>query len=177
MEYQDDGLAWNEESDLSFSKVELVFSSPNPDIAIIKATVDVVDGLDLPVPLKISSDCNEAPLQTLYGIGFPDISLRNQSETQIFKRWSKGIATEFLFSNQFGNGRNEFLASTVDGLPGSSGGPVINERGEILNIMKASGSVEQNNYIYTGNEATGSLDWQMLGVRCNLLKSTERYFR
>ena len=80
------------------------------------------------------------------------------------KRWSKG--------DYVGLGRAEFrgvtsiyIASTVDSLPGNSGGPVVDQGGVLVGVVAKGVAGEENNFRYDVDPQKRD-DWQTFLVPC-----------
>ncbi len=152
---------------LRFNSVYVVANSDSSDLALI-AVAARKETANLLRPLGVSQSCNVQVREPLYFIGFSNTSLRQSSkERQTYnsnvlkKRWSEGVFVKY---------RNDLIATSVDALQGASGGPILNQSGAVVGVMKESSSVERNKYSYTGNEQPGQLDWTSSGVRCNYLQ-------
>ena len=81
------------------------------------------------------------------------------------KRWSRG---EFV-----GLGRAEFraitstyIASSVDSLPGNSGGPVVDEAGVLIGVVAQGTASEENDFRYDVDPQKKD-DWQTFLVPCD----------
>lgn len=145
------------EDSVNYGGVEIIKRSSNPDLAILKVTV--LRSVRTPRPLKIASSCFGANTNRLYAIGYPGTNLRTAPGSQeiadkdwTFKRWSSGYSTGAAVK-QTSVGRAVLEGTTIDALPGNSGGPVINSSGEVMGVMK--GTDETAGFAYTGSESSG----------------------
>jgi hypothetical protein len=160
-----------------FGNVQVLKKSANPDLALLKVIVPMNNQLFLPPPIKIIETCNQPSRQRLFSLGFSDTSLRNdpnslpiENKEYVYKRWSEGIAVEEDKFN-FKGVETNLLTTTIDALSGGSGGPVLNERGELVAVMKASASIYENGYKYDGNEDPNALDLTSMAVSCQEVKT------
>ncbi len=151
------------------ANVEVLKLSSKPDLALLRVVVKS-QGMPLPKALFISPKCSLSIGDQLYAVGFPNMTLRRAPQTQILelkntiiKRWSSGI---FVGTVDTREGKNLLLGTTVDSLVGNSGGPYLNEQGEVVGLAQLSASVSENNYQYTGIEILGQLDWQSEAITC-----------
>lgn len=170
-------LSDNEIRTIVLKNVSVVHALINPDLALLKVTVNKNFAAKL-TQLPLSSSCSVQLRQSLYTIGFSDTSLRNDPHSKpiynkntIVKRWSEGVFTGYNKSNgQDPRGIQYWIGTSIDVLSGGSGGPILNEYGEVVGVIQQSASVSENKYVYDGNEKPDSLDWQSNGVRCEFLK-------
>ena len=101
--------------------VERVYLDDAYDVAVVK--VEAAASLRIGEPLAVDDKCDRALHREIYAVGFPGVGKRRSlGLKREEKRWSKG--------DYVGLGRAEFrgttsiyIASTVDLLPGNSGGP------------------------------------------------------
>jgi S1-C subfamily serine protease len=175
MVHQSDGLHLESLSGV-FKDVEVVSLSKNPDLALLRVSVPA-DAKNLPEPLRISPTCEMKIGERLFTIGFSDPfyrtypgSLPIADQKSIFKRWSKGIFTGYTKSDDRNDeNTNHWIGTSVDGLEGGSGGPVLNENGQVVGAIKNLASLRSNQYRYDGNENADHLDWQSNAVECRYL--------
>lgn len=156
-----------------FDQVDVISRAVNPDIALLRVKTRFHREFN---PISLPSNCDLSVGATLYSIGFPSTSDRTNpsalsiSEKEIeTKRWSQGIYVD-RFHKSDDTGRRLYIGTTTDSLSGVSGGPILNEFGEAVSISVKSSSTSENQYQYLGNENLKNLDWQTLGIRCEVLK-------
>lgn len=165
-----------DEAGVEYAEVEIIKKSANHDIALMKVVVP--KSPKTPNPMKMAESCLGASSGKLYTIGFSDTHIRTASsyleidnQELTYKRWSQGIYTRRT-RIQIPNQAVAFVdGTTIDALPGGSGGPVINSKGEVVGLMRASSSIEENKYAYDGNEKIGQLSPTSYAVGCAELKS------
>jgi len=144
--------------------VKLVYLDDAYDIAVVKVATSAV--LRMGDPLKVDGSCANALHREIYAVGFPGVSKRRSLRmTREEKRWSKG---EYV-----GLGRADFrgivstyIASTVDSLPGSSGGPVVDANGVLVGVAVKGIAGEENGFRYDVDPQKRD-DWQTFLVPCD----------
>ncbi|MGZ3805461.1 MAG: S1 family peptidase [Pseudobdellovibrionaceae bacterium] len=175
--YQSDGLHLQSLDGVVLDQMSVVKVSVNPDLALLHVRASNNNNVQLPNSLPISPSCEMAVSGPLYTIGFSDpfdrrnstIPIKNRDS--IFKRWSHGIFTGYTKSDDNNNANTNLWSGTsVDALEGGSGGPLLDQSGKVVGVMKNSASTEANNYHYGGNEDPKGLDWQSNAVRCEYLE-------
>jgi hypothetical protein len=164
----------SEKKGISFSEFEIVKRSAVPDVAVIKVTIPKDLTINFPAPIKISKDCHPKMRTKLFLVGFSNSTERVVEGTKpisnrnsIHKRWSSGLFIRLLPGMENGLAKVN-LATTIDALPGGSGGPAINERGEIVGILESVDGAH-GSYRYIGNETRGKEDYESLLVGCDVL--------
>jgi len=143
--------------------ISTVYVDSAYDIAVIKASVPA--SAPTGVPATIDGRCDRALHRRIYAIGFPGVGQRRSLRlSREAKRWSLG---EYV-----GLGRAEFrgsnaiyIAATVDSLPGSSGGPVIDDRGSLIGVIAKGAAAPENGFRYDVDPKKAD-DWQTFLVPC-----------
>ncbi|MEK6772336.1 MAG: trypsin-like peptidase domain-containing protein [Bdellovibrionota bacterium] len=137
-----------EKGTISFDQVELLKSTKNQDLAIIRA----YKRQDIKYALKSFAFSKFFPKKAdkLYTIGFPNLSLRKCNKDlkkntgilfskNVEKRWSEGFYVDIYSSDNKRDSNTEYwLGTTIDAVPGNSGGPVLNVNGEVVGLMVRS---------------------------------------
>lgn len=148
--------------------ISTVYVDDAYDLAVVK--VEASAELRIGNPVRAGDQCDGALRREVYAVGFPGVgkrrSLRLNREA---KRWSEG---RFV-----GYGKAEFrgvefiyIASSVDLLPGSSGGPVVDENGELIGVV-AKGAASQENGFRYDVDAQKQDDWQTFLVPCRAVSA------
>ncbi len=133
------------------------------DIAVVKVTASA--GLHIGAPIPVDAQCAPGLHEGLYAVGFPGVgqrrALRSKREE---KRWSKGEIVG-LGKADF-RGREEiYIATTLDSLPGSSGGPVVNENGRLVGVVAKGSATDENGFRYDVDPKSPR-DWQTFVAPC-----------
>lgn len=146
-----------------FTGPTLIAMSDDRDWALFRSSVNG-DFPDLPRPLRLAARCGLQKGEKLYSVSVPDVGLRRFSmeDDTVEKNWSAGL---------FLGPVDKFESTTVDALPGSEGGPILNEDGEVVSLVVHNDSVPESKYRYSGTDAEDSNDWQTLGLQCETLKA------
>lgn len=137
------------------------------DIAVIKAAAPSSASIGAAIP--IDGRCDLALRKQVYAVGFPGVGQRRSLRlSREMKRWSRG---EYV-----GLGRAEFrgtdaiyIAATVDSLPGSSGGPVVDESGTLIGVIAKGAAAPDNGFRYDVDPKKSD-DWQTFLVPCQAVK-------
>lgn len=162
------------ESGLEYLEVEIFKRSTNPDMALIK--VRIPKSAMTPRPLKLARECAGASTGKLYTIGFSKTKERKYTRVEIeaqdvnYKRWSEGISTGHKHMSDAVEGTVHLEGTTIDILGGGSGGPVLNEKGELVGLMKAGYGSERDSFSYRGDETPGALEPHSFIVSCDELQ-------
>ena len=133
------------------------------DIAVVKASG--AGTMRIGAPLTVGEACDRAYRHEVYAIGFPGVSQRRSLRlSRENKRWSLGTYV--------GLGRAEhrgppatYIAATVDSLPGSSGGPVIDSSGALVGVIAKGAAAPENGFRYDVDPSKPD-DWQTFLVPC-----------
>ena len=143
--------------------VTLVYLDDTYDLAVVKVAARAKLRIGDPIP--VDDSCDRALNQEIYAIGFPGVgkrrSLRLKGEV---KRWSKG-AFVGLGRTDFRGVTSTYIASSVDSLPGSSGGPVVDATGALVGVV-AQGAAGADNKFRYGVDPNNPRDWQTFLVPC-----------
>ncbi len=133
------------------------------DIAVIK--VEAGANLRIGNPVPVDDKCDKSLHREIYAIGFPGVgkrrSLRLRREV---KRWSKGDFVG-LGRTDFRGVTSTYIASSVDSLPGSSGGPVVDEGGSLVGVVAQGAAGADNKFRYDVDPKKKD-DWQTFLVPC-----------
>lgn len=141
-----------------------------PDLAILR--VQVPKGKVTAAPLNFQIDCKVQRGETLYTVGFPNVTRRTYKErlpiekqNTITKRWSQGLYFDEASTAEPG----EILLNTsIDSLPGSSGGPIVNAEGELVGVaIGTSAGVYKQDERYVGVEEGDSPRSHLKAIRCD----------
>ena len=139
-------------SGLAFRNPELVRDSKNPDLALLRAKVDKT--MVLPKPIEIARMCNFIrPGTNTYAIGFPDLMKRQMWESPIpanakilHKRWSDGVILRgLIYASDMGP--VVAMITSTDLLPGSSGGPILDNTGFQVGVAVAMPKTATYQYV------------------------------
>lgn len=156
--------------------IEILKVSQNPDLALLRATIPNGQIND-PKVLIVSKSCQFNAGEKFYTIGFPAVYSRTamnaipiSKPNTVVKRWSEGVYVETaVFMVKPSSAKHELIATTVDTLLGSSGGPYLNEKGEVVGVSSASSGDLDDKFKYPGDETPGHLHWASEAVSCKFL--------
>jgi S1-C subfamily serine protease len=146
-----------------FADMQTVYVDDAYDVAVVRVTAAA--SARVGAPIKVSDGCNRALHRQVYAVGFPGVgqrkSLRVARET---KRWSQGEYVG-LGRAEFRGATSIYIAATVDSLPGSSGGPVVDENGQLIGVMAKGAAAPENGFRYDVDPHKAD-DWQSFLVPC-----------
>ena len=136
------------------------------DLALLEAIVDRDKYKNLQ-PIPFLSDCSSLRIhQTMFLIGFPDVSLRTtpdalpiDDKAHMIRRWSRGVLVGSITNNdvpEAARNRHYKIGTTADALPGNSGGPALTSDGEFFGALRAISVPEpplrRDEYPYIGEK-------------------------
>jgi S1-C subfamily serine protease len=144
-------------------KVEPVYVDDAYDLAVVKAPANAKTRIG--APLRVTGNCNRALREEIYAIGFPGVGKRRSLRlSREMKRWSKGEYIG-LGKAEFRGSLATYIAASVDSLPGNSGGPVVDERGELVGVVVKGAASPENGFRYDV-DPTNKDDWHSFLVPC-----------
>ncbi len=143
--------------------VKVVYVDDAYDIAVVRASVPARTRIG--APLAVNDGCDAALHRQVYAIGFPGVRQRRQlSKLREAKRWSGGEYVG-LGRAEFRGAEKIYIASSVDSLPGSSGGPAIDDNGALIGVIAKGAAAPENAFKYDVDPNKPG-DWQTFLVPC-----------
>ena len=143
--------------------VSRVYLDDAYDIAVVK--VEAAAALRIGDPLTVDDKCDRSLHREIYAVGFPGVGKRRSLHlTREMKRWSKGDYVG-LGRADFRGTSSIYIASTVDSLPGNSGGPVVDETGALVGVVVKGAAGPENGFRYDVDRKKPN-DWYSFLVPC-----------
>jgi len=133
------------------------------DLAVIKVQANA--SLAIGKPVDVGDACEGSLGHEVYAVGFPGVKLRGGLRGwHEVKRWSKGRNIG-IGTADFRGTSSRYFASTVDSLPGNSGGPVVDTEGRFVGVVAKGVAGADNGFRYDVNPQDPR-DWQTFIVPC-----------
>ncbi|MBI1649350.1 S1 family peptidase [Hyphomicrobium sulfonivorans] len=134
------------------------------DLAVIRVVMPTKRRVGAPLP--VNGQCDSAFEQEVYAIGFPGVAKRRSlKQSQQIKRWSHGISVG-VGKAEFRDTTSAYIATSVDSLPGNSGGPVLAQDGSLVGVMAKGAAGPQNRFRYDVDPKKKG-DWHSFVAPCS----------
>jgi S1-C subfamily serine protease len=144
--------------------VKLIYLDDAYDIAVVRA--EAATALQMGDPLRVDGNCDKSLHREIYAVGFPGVTKRRSLRmNREVKRWSKGDYVG-LGRADFRGTTSIYIASTVDSLPGNSGGPVVNDSGAVVGVLVQGAAGPENDFRYDVDHKKPD-DWHSFLVPCH----------
>jgi S1-C subfamily serine protease len=149
------------------SAVDLVDLDDKYDLALIKVRASAA--LPIGAPVAVGDECRPDLGKTVFAVGFPGVEKRRSlGLKREQKRWSRGTIVG-LGKARFHAGEEIYIASNLDSLPGSSGGPVVDEAGRLIGVVAKGAAAPENSYRYDVDPKRPR-DWQTFIAPCTAVR-------
>jgi S1-C subfamily serine protease len=149
-----------------FGDMQTVYVDDAYDVAVVRVTAAASGRFG--APIKVSDGCDRALHRQVYALGFPGVGQRRSLHlARETKRWSRGEYVG-LGHAEFRGATSIYIAATVDSLPGSSGGPVVDDNGQLVGVMAKGAAAPENGFRYDVDPHKAD-DWQSFLVPCQAI--------
>jgi S1-C subfamily serine protease len=126
--------------------VKLVSIDAAYDMAVVK--VEASGALRIGNAIPVDDQCDRSLHREIYAVGFPGVTKRRSLHLgREVKRWSKGEYVG-LGKADFRGVQSIYIASSVDSLPGTSGGPVVDDGGVLVGVVVKGAANQDNDFRY-----------------------------